>query len=207
MALKVVGSGLGRTGTLSLKGALEALGFGPCHHMVEVFQRPESMALWVAAGQGKPDWDAIFDGFSAMVDYPGAKFYRQIADYYPDAKVVHSVRDADKWFDSTQATIFSEENIGRMTGGPNRAFAEAFIGDLVDHIHDRAYMTAHFRRHDEEVRRTIPKDRLLVFEASQGWEPLCAFLGVPVPETPFPQVNSTEDFRAMMARGGPPGRH
>jgi hypothetical protein len=203
MALKVVGSGLGRTGTLSLKGALEQLGFGPCHHMVEVFKQPESMALWIAASQGRPDWDAIFDGFSAMVDYPGAKFYRQIADHYPDAKVLHSVRDADKWFDSTQATIFSPENIARMTSGPMRAFAEGFIGDLVDHIHDRAYMTAHFKRHDEEVRRTIPKERLLVFEASQGWAPLCAFLGVPVPDTPFPSVNSTDEFRARAAQAMP----
>jgi hypothetical protein len=204
MALKVVGSGLGRTGTLSLKGALEALGFGPCHHMVEVFKRPESLTLWIAAAQGKPDWDTIFREFNAMVDYPGAKFYRQIAEHYPEAKVVHSVRDPDKWFDSTQATIFSPENIARMTSGPMRAFAEGFMGDLIEHAHDRAYMTAHFRRHDEEVRSVIPKERLLVFEAAQGWEPLCAFLGVPAPQTPFPKVNSTEEFKAMVARGGPP---
>ena len=128
-----------------------------------------------------------------MVDYPGCtKFYRQIADYYPDAKVLHSVRDPDKWFDSTQATIFSPANITRMTSGTMRAFAEGFIGDLVDHIHDRAYMTAHFKRHDEEVRCTIPKEEL-VFEASQGW-PLCASRRSRA-RHPVPQRELTDDPR------------
>ena len=115
MALKVIGSGLGRTGTMSLKLALEQLGLGPCHHMVEVFAHPESIPLWIAAGAGKPDWDAIFAGYQAMVDYPGCKFWRELMDYYPDAKVLHSLRDPDKWFDSTQATIFAP---GSGAGAP-----------------------------------------------------------------------------------------
>ena len=103
MALKVIGSGLGRTGTLSLKLALEQLGLGPCHHMVEVFMHPESIPLWVAAGAGKADWPAIFSGYQSMVDYPGCKFWRELIDYYPDAKVLHSIRDPERWFESTQA--------------------------------------------------------------------------------------------------------
>ena len=100
MALKVVGSGLGRTGTKSMQTALNMLGVGPCHHMVEVFMHPESMALWVDAGEGRPDWDLIFKDYQSMVDYPGAAYWRQIADHYPDAKVLHTVRDPDKWFES-----------------------------------------------------------------------------------------------------------
>jgi len=107
MALKVVGSGLGRTGTKSLQTALNTLGLGPCHHMLEVFAHPESIALWIEAGAGRPNWEAIFADYHAMVDYPGAAFWRELADYYPEAKVLHSVRDPDQWFDSTQATIFA----------------------------------------------------------------------------------------------------
>ena len=99
MALEIVGSGLGRTGTKSMQTALNMLGFGPCHHMVEVFKHPESMALWIEAGAGRPDWDAIFSGYKSMVDYPGAAFWRQLSAHYPNAKVLHTFRDPDKWFD------------------------------------------------------------------------------------------------------------
>lgn len=205
MALKVIGSGLGRTGTLSLKGALEQLGFGPCHHMVEVFMHQDTMPLWVAAGQGKADWDAIFRDYRAMVDFPGCKFYRELAEHYPDAKVLHSVRDPDAWFDSTQATIFAPSSMAEDPPEPFRAFFHMVVGDLRDKLHDRTAMIDYFRRHDEEVRRTIPKERLLVYEVSQGWAPLCEFLGAPVPDAPFPSVNSREEFRARIAgRPGPP---
>ena len=199
MPLKIVGTGLGRTGTLSLKGALEQLGFGPCHHMMEVFQHPESVPLWVEAGQGKPNWDAIFKDFSSMVDYPGCKFWRELAAYYPNAYVLHSVRDPNEWFDSTQATIFSDSSPAVNAPPPMRPFFSMITGEFGDKIHDRDYMTAYFKRHTEEVVRTIPKDRLLVYEAGQGWAPLCKFLGVPVPAEPFPQVNTREEFIARVA--------
>src|SRR5438874_1357902 len=102
MALKVIGSGLGRTGTMSLKLALEQLGFGPCHHMVEMFKRPQSAALWIAAAEGKPDWDAIFEGYASMTDYPGVRYWRELIALFPDARVVHTIRDPDAWFESTQ---------------------------------------------------------------------------------------------------------
>jgi len=202
MALKVVGTGLGRTGTLSMKHALEQLGFGPCHHMVEVFAHPESVPLWIAAAQGKPDWDSIFKDYSAMVDYPGCKYWRELVAYYPDAKVLLTIRDADSWFESTQATIFAPGSLAVMPQGPLKPFFESIISAFDGHLHDRAYMTDYFRRHTEEVIRTVPKDRLLVYQVGEGWDRLCAFLGVPVPATPYPSENSREEFRARAASRG-----
>lgn len=207
MALKVIGSGLGRTGTFSLKLALEQLGFGPCHHMVEVFMHPESVPLWVAAGAGKGDWPAIFAGYQSMVDYPGCRFWRELMDCYPDAKVLHSTRDPEHWFESTQATIFAPGSAVDKPPEPMRAFFEAFASEFGGRIHDRSFMIDYFNRHTEAVLAAVPKDRLLVFEAAQGWAPLCAFLGVPVPKTPFPRENSRADFQArVQARvsDGPP---
>ncbi len=207
MALKVIGSGLGRTGTMSLKLALEQLGLGPCHHMVEVFMHPESVPLWVAAGAGKPDWDAIFADYQSMVDYPGCKFWRELMDYYPGAKVLHSLRDPDKWFDSTQATIFAPGSGALTAPEPMKEFFGMVMSDFGGRQHERAFMVEYFKRHNDEVIASVPKDRLLVFEASQGWEPLCAFLGVPVPDTPYPRENTTADFQARATAGrdaGPP---
>jgi hypothetical protein len=177
MALKIVGSGLGRTGTKSMQTALGMLGFGPCHHMVEVFMHPESMALWVDAGEGRPDWDLI-------------------ADHYPDAKVLHTVRDPDKWFDSTQATIFSPASPAVNAAGPQAAFFESFMGSMREHLHDRAWMTDHFRQRTEEVKAAVPPERLLIYEVGEGWDRLCKFLGVPVPAEPYPSENSREEFIA-----------
>ena len=201
MALKVVGSGLARTGTKSLQTALNMLGFGPCHHMVEVFAKPETMALWIEAAAGRPDWEAIFADYHSMVDYPGAHYWRQLADYYPSAKVLHSERDPDKWFDSTQATIFEPASLVTRPESPMAPFFQSFSGPFRADMHDRAYMTDYFRRHNEEVKRTIPPERLLVYEAGQGWEPLCQFLGVPVPNAPYPSENSRAEFIARTKAG------
>jgi hypothetical protein len=206
MALKVVGSGLGRTGTKSMQTALGMLGVGPCHHMVEVFAHPESMALWVDAGEGRPDWDLIFKDYRSMVDYPGAAYWRQIADHYPDAKVLHTVRDPDKWFESTQATIFSPMNRPSTLSSSDDMrlrFFNSFMGPIRDHMDDRAWMTDHFRRHTEEVKAAIAPERLLIYEVGEGWDRLCTFLGVPIPDEPYPSENSREEFiarsRAMRA--------
>ena len=199
MALRIVGSGLGRSGTMSMKLALEQLGLGPCHHMVEVFAHPESVPLWVEAARGRADWDRIFDGYASMVDYPGCRYWRELAAYYPDAKVLHTVRDPDAWFDSTQATIFAPGSAMDNPPANLKDFFEAISADFQGEIHDRAFMTDYFRRHTEAVVATIAPERLLVHEVGEGWERLCAFLGVPVPETPFPSVNSREEFRARFA--------
>jgi hypothetical protein len=200
MALQIIGSGLGRTGTKSLHSALNVLGFGPCHHMVEVFAHPESMPLWVEAYKGRPDWDAIFKDYRSAVDYPGAQYWRELAAYYPDAKILHTVRDPDRWFESTQATIFSQRSPA-WRPGPAQEFFQTILGQFGERIGDRVFMTDYFRRHTEEVIAAIPAKRLLVYEVSQGWEPLCAFLGVPVPATPFPSENSRAEFAARLASG------
>lgn len=199
MTLKIVGSGLGRTGTKSMQTALNMLGFGPCHHMVEVFAHPESVPLWIEAGAGRADWDKIFAGYHSMVDYPGAFYWRELAAHYPAAKVLHTERDPGKWFESTQATIFAPGLFVTMSEGPTAAFFASFLDNIREHLHDRALMTAHFRRHNDEVKRTIPPERLLVYEAGQGWAPLCKFLGVPVPDAPYPSENSSADFIARVA--------
>jgi len=203
MALKVIGAGYGRTATLSLKFALEQIGFGPCHHMAEVMLKPETAADWMRAADGHPDWERIYNGFVSTVDFPGCTFWRELSNFYPDAKVLLSVRDPDQWFDSTQATIFSERSMKMLGQTPMRSFIEKVAWNVFgEHIHDRKFMTEAFKKHNAEVQRVIPKERLLVYEASQGWEPLCKFLGVPVPDTPFPRVNSREEMATMMAQAG-----
>lgn len=195
MGLSVIGAGFGRTGTLSLKLALEQLGVGRCYHMMEVFQKPEAPQQWLDIAEGRPPpWEDVFEGYSATVDWPAATFYRQLADYYPEAKVILSERDADAWFESTQATIFARDfdQIPNQVWGQmaNRVVADLFDGRL----HDRDHAISVYRRHNEEVRRVIAPERLLVYEVSQGWGPLCAFLGLPVPDAPLPRVNSREEF-------------
>lgn len=198
MALQVIGSGIGRTGTKSLQSALNTLGLGPCHHMVEVFAHPESMALWVDAGEGKPQWDRIFADYRSAVDYPSAAYWPELIAYYPNAKVIHTERDPQAWFDSKQATIFDPDGAAVqavLSGeGPAGAFFRRFTGPLKDHFSDRSFLVDFFQRHNVEVRATVPADRLLIYQAGQGWEPLCAFLGIPVPSEPYPLENTRADF-------------
>ena len=200
MTLKVIGAGLGRTGTASLKVALEQLLGGRCYHMSEAFGNPANPPLWLEAARGRPDWAAIFKDYVATVDYPACGFWRQLADHYPNAKVLLSVRDPDKWFESTRETILSD-GIRRLVAlTPDQAFFnETVFKDYVGHFGDRAFITDYFRRHNEAVIAAVPKDRLLVYEVEQGWAPLCAFLGLPEPSTPFPHVNTRADFEVMLA--------
>jgi hypothetical protein len=199
VGLQVIGSGVGRTGTNSLKLALEWLSFGPCHHMTDVLTDPRRAHMWIAAFEGHADWEAIFEGYNSVVDAPGCRFWRELAKQYPQAKVLHSVRDADEWFDSTQTSVFAPDSHSLNPQPPYDRFFEHNLRPFRDHIHDRSFMTDYFRRHGAEVERTIPKDRLLVYEVGQGWEPLCAFLGVPVPQVPFPLTNTREEYAARTA--------
>jgi hypothetical protein len=203
MPLSVIGAGLGRTGTLSLKVALEQLGMGPCYHMAEVMLDPLTRAPgWIRAADGEPDWESLFAGFAATVDYPGCKFWRELSTAYPAAKVVLSVRDPNDWFESTQATIFSPQMHNRIATMPPQLqeFLDKTVWqDFGEHIHDRGFMTAAFERHNAEVQRKVPAERLLVYQVTQGWEPLCSFLGVPVPDKPFPRANSRAEIAEMMA--------
>jgi len=207
MALKVIGAGLGRTGTFSLKFALEHIGFSRCYHMSEVLaSASRSISLWIDASKGKPNWNEIFDGFQATMDYPGCVFWEELADYYPDAKVVLTQRDPNSWFDSVSETIFSEHHRASFRGSPLYELLDDHIySKFGDRISDREFMTDYFRRRNQEVIDTIPASRLLIFSPKEGWEPLCEFLGVPVPPEPFPRVNSRDEMRELEeGRGGIP---
>lgn len=199
MALKVIGSGFGRTGTMSLKVALESLGM-PCYHMVECFPKgPSHWKLWEQAHQGDPQWDAIFDGFDATVDFPASTSFAAIAEAYPDAKVVHTVRDPGKWFDSVQATIFQPKWIEFLKTSEAGPYMRACIDDYFDNrMHDRDHLMQRFHEHTEAVKAAIPADRLLVFEVAEGWQPLCEFLGVATPDGPFPHVNETDAVKGLI---------
>ncbi|WP_119084657.1 sulfotransferase family protein [Altererythrobacter sp. B11] len=206
MALDVICAGLGRTGTLSLKLALERLGFGKCHHMVEVLADVRRLApLWEQAAAGQPDWDAIFAGFASTTDYPACRFWEQLAQYYPQAKIVLSVRDPDSWFDSVSKTIFAPPHMAffgqTAIGGVMRDTVYDTFGDRIG---DRQFMTDWFRAWNSAVIERAPADRLLIYEVKQGWEPLCEFLGVPVPAEPFPRVNSSEDMQEGLDFAEPP---
>jgi hypothetical protein len=199
MPLKLIGAGLGRTGTASTKAALELLGFGACYHMVEVIGRPTDINRWVSAADGKPDWDAIFECYSATVDYPSCTYWKQLAEHYPDAKILLNVRDPERWFESTQETIMSPAFVEQMKGSQFGELVERTIWSTLEgRMHERDYMIDHFNRHVEDVKRNAPPDRLLVFEVKQGWAPLCEFLGLPIPEAPFPRINSREDTTRLI---------
>ena len=200
MPLSVIGAGFGRTGTMSLKLALDRLGFGPCYHMVEVFKNPKASGYWEAAADGRPvDWEEVFAGYGSTVDWPSATFYKQLANAYPEAKVILTVRDPEAWFASTQATIFSR-HIRDDTEDDWQRMVLKVIGDLFDRrMTDKAKLIEVYQRHNEEVRRTIPQERLLVYEVADGWEPLCRFLDAVVPNESMPRANSTDEFRQNLA--------
>jgi hypothetical protein len=206
MALEVVGTGFGRTGTLSLKGALEQLGFGRCYHMIEVAQNPGHAALWSAAHDGaKTDWAALFAGYRSTVDWPSTRFWREIVDAFPNARVIHTERPPADWYRSVQSTIYQVMKRAEPPGLPpamseQLAMARKLVlrGVFDDRFEDEGHALAIYEAHNARVKREIPRERLLVYRPGDGWEPLCRFLGVPVPATPYPKVNTTEDFLARL---------
>ncbi|MFV8755340.1 sulfotransferase family protein [Nannocystaceae bacterium ST9] len=207
--MKVIGAGFGRTGTTSMKAALERLGM-PCYHMIEVFGHLDHVPVWRDAQAGRPvDWQALFADFQATVDWPGCTFYRQLMEVYPDAKVVLTVREPEKWYRSTFDTIFTiaqvlpswlryrVPRIGRL----HRMLEEIiWRGTFHDRFADEAHALAIYRAHVAEVEIHVPPERLLVFDVKDGWAPLCAFLGVPAPDEPFPHLNDTAEFQRNIRR-------
>ena len=208
--MKVIGVGVGRTGTLSLKAALERLGFGPCFHMRNVLDHRERLPLWEAAADGSTvDWDAVFAGYESSVDWPGAAFWRELTAYYPDAKVILTIRDPERWYDSVRDTIYqlfgggtesplADEALRRIPGiATMHAFNRKLVWDgpfLEGRFDDRDWAKRAFLRHNAAVREEIPPERLLVFEVSEGWGPLCDFLGTDRPDEEFPRLNDPAAF-------------
>ena len=214
--MKVIGAGFGRTGTASLKAALETLGFGPCYHMMEVFRHSQHPDFWQAAWRGESvDWDGVLGDYEAAVDWPACTFYEQLLQRHPDAKVLLSVRDPERWYESTRSTIYELGKISTGSSLSRLSFAFFFLlsfgtfntsqGPMTEEIvwqgtfdgkfEDKRHAIEVFNRHNEEVRRRVPQDRLLVYEVKEGWGPLCEFLGVEEPDTPFPRLNDAAEMR------------
>lgn len=210
MALKVIGAGFGRTGTTTLKWALETLLGGKCHHMQEVIAHPEQVPLWTAKARGEAvDWEQLLGGYVASCDWPSAAYYAELAERYPAAKVVLTRRAFDKWYESAFETIYSlavtaasppmswlMTVVPRMRGFPQMldemVWGErgAFGGRFADREHAREV----YERHNETVLRTIPAERLLVWAPGDGWEPLCRFLELPVPSEPMQHRNERQEL-------------
>ncbi|MCG8350818.1 MAG: hypothetical protein MI924_23855 [Chloroflexales bacterium] len=202
--MKIIGAGMGRTGTKSLQLALQELGFDPCYHMSEVPQHAGHIDLWYAALQGALiDWETLLGQYQATVDFPGCLFYRDLMARYPDAKVLLSVRDPERWYESTYETIYQMTNIvphwfrilfppmGKLYKLVNRSIWQGlFKGQFADR--QRAIQA--FVAWNEQVQRDVPAEKLLVYNVKEGWEPLCAFLDVPVPNKPFPHVNDRTEM-------------
>jgi Sulfotransferase domain len=214
--VKVIGAGFGRTGTWSLKAALEELGFGPCYHMTEVFTHPEHAAFWGSAWRGEPaDWEGVLGGYEATVDWPACTFYEELMERHPEAKVLLSVRDPEPWYESTRSTIYELSMLlesspiarlifglisllvfGGFAGGRTSIVNDMiWQGTFDGRFEDKAYAIEVFERHIEEVKRRVPSERLLVYEVTEGWVPLCEFLGVPEPEETFPHLNDATLLR------------
>jgi hypothetical protein len=201
MTLDVIGAGLGRTGTLSLRHALEELGLGPCHHMEEVIANPRQIPAWHAAGRGEPvDWGEILAGYRSSVDWPSAQFWAELTDRFPKAKVVLTVRDQERWYESFSKTILMLLRAPEPPPSPTLRAILAMTQDVIvtrafgGRIDDAEHVKASFDRHNAAVKASLSPERLLVFDVAQGWAPLCAFLDLPIPATAFPHVNSTKEF-------------
>lgn len=223
--MRVIGAGLPRTGTLSQKEALDLLGLGPCYHWVDVLADLDTrVGQWDRALDGEQPWEEIFSGFGSTVDWPGGYFYRELAEAHPDAKVVLSVRDPERWEPSFRETIwnmcFGESLIRLLSSARahvdprwerylrlvHRMFWSEQGTFASGHAEPQQLMDA-FVRHNEEVRRAIPADRLLVWEVTEGWGPLCEFLGVEVPDQPFPHANDRETFLDRVIGGAVASLH
>ena len=197
MTLSVIGAGFGRTGTESMKLALEHLGLGRCHHMHEVIDDLSLRQKWrdIVAG-APPDWDDIFKGFGCAVDWPSAYYWRELAEHFPSAKILLSIRDAESWFKSFSNTILQViENDESVTGIGPRLVGDKVFGGRPG---DKEHAIRIYNRNTEEVQAAFDEERLLIYHLGEGWEPLCSFLGLPMPDIPYPRTNSAQEFHDKM---------
>jgi hypothetical protein len=217
--MKVIGAGLPRTATLTQKISLEMLGIAPCYHMVNVLADLSLAPQWAAAFDGNADWDGIFAGHQASVDWPGSFFWRELIDYYPEAKVLLSVRDGQAWATSMKNTIwgvFYDDVLMRDLSNARSKIdpgwhdyielmksmwqKSGLLGEMTG-VFDPAVLASAMERHNQEVRDAVPAERLLEWRPADGWGPLCAFLDVPVPQAPIPHVNDSAMFAGRIVEG------
>ena len=218
MPLKIIGAGFGRTGTMSTYTALNQLGF-PCYHMIEVLENKANKShldFWWGVANSAPgtphDWETVFAHYTAAVDNPACCVWRELLAAYPDAKVLLTLhpKGPDAWYDSTIDTIYFTENrwqfkVLELTTPFGRKFGQVSRRLIWQRSHrgtmeDRARAIAHYKQHIEEVKAAVPGDRLLIFSVDQGWEPLCHFLGVPIPKGEFPNVNDRVQIQEILGK-------
>lgn len=225
MGLKVIGAGGPRTGTASLKTVFETLGYGECQHMENLFNRPELVDNWIEFFEtGKTDFDFLFKGFQSTTDFPGYLLYKELLTQYPDAKVVLNLRDPEEWYESFKRTVFTfvpqtpeqKEKLKPKMEASERfrniaktlGLVEVYLlkGHYKDNFLDKEKTLEIYRRFNDEIRANVPAGQLLEYQVSEGWEPLCEFLDVPVPQADFPMRNQRKQFIAqltkMMESGG-----
>lgn len=217
MSIKIIGAGFPRTGTNTLRESLEKLGYVKTYHMKNLLTNPDNLHYWTTLKTtGTTNWDALYKGFQATVDFPCYPWYKEHMKQYPDAKVILSLRPFEKWYTSFYSTIWQAQNppeseraaMGeKMAGDPRlqsvmkvMGFAKQTITE--DHFQgrflDKEFMEKIFNEHNEDVKKYVPADKLLVFDVTEGWEPLCKFLEAEVPNEPLPHTNKKEDFHVMV---------
>jgi hypothetical protein len=205
MTLKVIGAGFGRTGTDSMREALTILGFGPCHHMFEVNAHEEQKRMWRALVKGTPPvWDQLFAGYASCMDWPSVYYWRELIAFYPEAKVVLTYRSAESWWKSFEQTIVR----GIAASFEPESLGIALIRDKVfgGRPGDRDHALEIYEENVKAVKATVPPERLLVHNLGDGWEPLCAHLGVPVPAQPYPSRNNASDFQNAVLKDALPSQ-
>jgi sulfotransferase family protein len=217
MSIKIIGAGLPRTGTTTLKRSLEILGYGKCYHMKELLVNPDMLPTWLELeNTGNTDWDKLYDGYEATVDFPGYPWYKEHMKRYPDAKVILTVRSFESWHKSAYNTIWKagpqtipEKLVMMIKLLLNPQLRKVikcikFVKRNVWEKHfegrfeDKAFAEKIFNQHIENVKANVPADKLLIYEVKDGWKPLCEFLGVPEPPEPLPHLNKKENFKTML---------
>ena len=212
MSLRIIGAGWGRTGTQSLKYALEYLNIGKCYHMFDLIKDGSKVGHWEKLTRNeKPDYHDLFNGYQSAVSSLSACFYKELMNEYPAAKVILTIRDANDWFESGSKASFRKAPhilflLSKFLGLFSRRFSDLtrvikctddflYRGLYKGRSHDKEFMKSLFYDWNEEVKRYVSTEKLLVYDVKEGWPPLCEFLNVPVPDIPFPKLNSREDFR------------
>ncbi len=217
MSIKIIGAGLPRTGTNTLKVSLEKLGYMKTYHMKELLVHPENLRYWLLLREtGTTNWEELYNGYQATVDFPGYPWYKEHMKQYPDAKVILTIRPFEKWHESVYSTIWQAQHPSesqkmemkqKMDAEPRLQatmkcveFAKEVI--MEDHFQgrflDKAFAEKVFNKHIEDVKANVPAEKLLIFDVSEGWGPLCNFLGVPEPVEPLPHTNKRENFKEML---------